>query len=95
MQTNDTLSLSNNKFAILEDKELKKANFTTKPKETLSTAKPLEFNGCILLLENSGIVELIQKGQGTKIELIDIKSADRKQIYVQQRARGAYIASIC
>jgi hypothetical protein len=60
---------------------LRKAQFTAKPKETLSTVKPLQFNGCILLL-NSGIIELTQKGQGTKIELIDLKSADRKQAYV-------------
>jgi hypothetical protein len=94
MQTDDTLGLSNDRFAILEDEELRKAQFTAKPKETLSTAKPLQFNGCILSLD-SGIIELTQKGQGTKIELIDLKSADRKQAYVQQRARGAYIASIC
>ncbi len=96
MQTNNTLSLLNNRFAILKDKELRKAQFTTKPKETLSTAKPLQFNSCILLVtDNSNAIELKQKGQGTKIELIDLKSADRKQTYVQQRARGVYIASIC
>jgi hypothetical protein len=95
MQTDDTLGLSNKEFAVLEDKELNKANFTAKPKETLSTANPLQFNGCILSLANNGTLALTQKGQGTKIELIDIKSADRKQLYVQQRARGAYIASIC
>ncbi len=94
MQTDDTLGLSNDRFAILEDEELRKAQFTAKPKETLSTAKPLQFNGCTLSLANDTI-KLTQKGQGTKIELVDLKSADRKQIYVQQRARGAYIASIC
>jgi hypothetical protein len=61
---------------ILEDKELTKANFTTKPKEALSTVNPLQFNGCILLLLNKETIRLIQKGQGTKIELVDIKSAD-------------------
>jgi hypothetical protein len=40
-------------------------------------------------------IMLRQKNQAAKIVLIDPKSADRGQRYVEQRARGAYIASIC
>ena len=41
IQTNNTLGLLNKEFAILKEKELNKASFTTKPKETLSNANPL------------------------------------------------------
>ncbi|KAI1676928.1 hypothetical protein KJE20_13017 [Pyrenophora tritici-repentis] len=40
-------------------------------------------------------VSLEFKGQGAKIEIIDPKAANRAQKYMEQRARGAYIASIC
>lgn len=40
-------------------------------------------------------ITLTQKGQGVKIESIDTKAKDMQQQYVEQRARGAYIASIC
>ncbi|KAM4067772.1 polyprotein [Hirsutella rhossiliensis] len=36
-----------------------------------------------------------QKGQGQKLATIFLSSTDRAQQYAQQRARGAYIASIC
>ena len=36
-----------------------------------------------------------QKGQGARIELVDIASKDYKQAYMEQRARGAYLATIC
>ena len=38
---------------------------------------------------------LRQKDQGKSIKLIDQHEQDYKQQYVEQRARGAYIASIC
>lgn len=38
---------------------------------------------------------LRQKEQGKKIQLIDADSPDFKHRYVEQRARGAYIATIC
>ncbi|KAM4067897.1 polyprotein [Hirsutella rhossiliensis] len=36
-----------------------------------------------------------RKGQGQKLATIFLSSTDRAQQYAQQRARGAYIASIC
>ena len=36
-----------------------------------------------------------QKGQGDKINIIDLSDASGTKQYVEQRARGAYIASIC
>lgn len=38
---------------------------------------------------------MTQKGQGRKLALVPSTTDDRKQQYVEQRARGAYLASIC
>ncbi len=38
IQTNNTLGLLNKEFAVLEETELNKANFTAKPKEALSVS---------------------------------------------------------
>jgi hypothetical protein len=38
---------------------------------------------------------LRQKDQGKKLRLIHTKESDSQQQYLEQRARGAYIASIC
>jgi len=94
LQTDDTLAIGTSKFSGAEDVALYKANFRAKPKNRLSEEVSLEFNGCTLTLQGDTI-SLTQKGQGAKIESIDLKAADRAQKYMEQRARGAYIASIC
>ncbi len=94
LQTDDTLAVSTPAFSSAEDTALAEAKFRAKPKDTLSADKPLEFNGCTLTMDGD-VIMLTQKGQGKKIEAIDLKSADRAQKYMEQRARGAYIASIC
>jgi hypothetical protein len=38
---------------------------------------------------------LVQKGQGTKLQLVDPTADDRQSQYREQRARGAYVATIC
>jgi hypothetical protein len=86
MQIDDTLGLSNTAFA---NKENDKLRFMAREKQSLKTGEPLIFNGCILTVEED-ILHLRQKNQGQKLEL-----ATDKQTYVQQRARGAYIATIC
>jgi hypothetical protein len=56
----------------------------------------LDFNRCTLIIDASKLVlNLRQKGQGGKIKLIDIRSSNRAQQYIEQRARSAYIASTC
>ena len=96
MQTDDTLILGSDEFAMREEKELAEAKFSAKPKETLSPETPLIFNGCILTQKEREIaVELRQKEQGKRLKLIDHKSEDFKHAYVEQRARGAYIATLC
>ena len=94
LQTDDTLAIGVPKFSVAEDVALQKANFRAKPKERLSGEAPLEFNGCTLTLHRDTI-SLTQKGQGAKIAVIDTKGADRAHKYMEQRVRGAYIASIC
>jgi hypothetical protein len=95
LQTDDTLILGNAQFQDLEEEQLIKANFTAKPKQTLSVQTPLIFNGCVLNLSNDGTLAIRQKDQGKKIAIIKEDTEDARQQYVQQRARGAYIASIC
>src|SRR6266581_3787401 len=91
MQTNNTIILGDNQFLALKEDKLIKANLMAKPKEKLNLTTPLLFNGCILSL-NKDFITLRQKGQGKKIDIININSL--KQGYVEQRAREAYIASI-
>ncbi|EAQ83592.1 hypothetical protein CHGG_09996 [Chaetomium globosum CBS 148.51] len=95
MQTDDTLGLSTEAFSQRENDQLKEASFSAKDKQFLTTAEPLVFNGGIVTLNKNGSITLRQKGQAQKLQLIDANAPDAKQQYVQQRARGAYIASIC
>ena len=94
MQTDDTIILANDEVSNLEQDELEKAHFTAKPKQMLTTTEPMMFNGCTLTQQDDGTLYLRQKGQGKKISLI-ATGFNLRQEYVQQRARGAYIASSC
>jgi len=94
MQTDDTLILGDENFARLEEQELKKANLSAKPTEALSYESPLIFNGCILRQEGDSMT-ITQKGQGSKLKLIDPTDDNRQEQYREQRARGAYVATIC
>jgi hypothetical protein len=86
MQTNDTLGLNDDAFAI---KEFQKLVFTAKKKQFLTFNNPLFFNECVFTV-NRNTLRIWQKNQGQKLE----KATDAIS-YVQQRARGAYIATIC
>lgn len=96
MQTDDTLILGNDLFSQNEEDELNKANFKAKPKTELTADNELQFNGCILTWRDD-VLRLRQKGQGRKLTPIDLTSEPKtlKDDYIQQRARGAYISSIC
>ncbi len=96
MQTDDTLILGDKVFIRKEDVELKKAKLTAKPAEKLSYDNPLMFNGCTIRL-NELDINVTQKQQGNKIKLVDMNAPqeERNQQYKEQRARGAYIATIC
>lgn len=93
MQTDDTLTLCDDKFSIVEENGLIKTRFAAKPKKKLNSDSQIIFNGCTLTQE-ADIVILRQKEQAKKIKLIT-DGPDSKRMFVEQRARGAYIASIC
>jgi hypothetical protein len=86
MQTNDTLNLSNSTFATRKSNEM---IFLAKDRQTLTEDELLIFNGCILTIDGP-YLRLKQKNQGQKLEA----ATDRKT-YIEQRARGAYIATTC
>jgi hypothetical protein len=53
------------------------------------------FNRCVVTIELNSIIHLTQKDQGKKIQPVNKKRDNLQQEYLKQRARGAYIASIC
>lgn len=65
----------------------------SKPVEKLLPDKQIIFNGGIVQTNGTEIT-IKPKNQGDKIQLIDSNIAF-KDLYVAQRARGAYIATIC
>ncbi|KAI0994317.1 hypothetical protein K3495_g13865 [Podosphaera aphanis] len=107
LQTDDTLILANSVFAAREEDQLKEAKFLAKEREKLTASNNLQFNGGLITLINNNIY-LSQEKQCNNIRLIgnketDIKgargkirkSATPKDQYIAQRARGAYVASMC
>jgi hypothetical protein len=52
------LGFLNSRFITLKQKELNKAGFIAKLKKTLTTTESLQFNGCILTLNNNSIITL-------------------------------------
>jgi hypothetical protein len=96
LQTDDTLSIVTTEFAQREEEELQKANFRAKPKTLLSHEQPVEFNGGkIQLVRDKSVILLTQKGQAKNLCTVDPNAEDAAQKYIEQRARGAYIASVC
>ncbi|RYC58587.1 hypothetical protein CHU98_g7622 [Xylaria longipes] len=82
------------KFSVREEEELQQAKLRTKPKETLSPNHPIEFNGGKISTYGHNIT-MTQKGQAKDLAEIDPRTKSFAQAYVSQRARGAYISSIC
>ena len=92
MQTDDTLILATPEFSAMEDEKIRQANFRCKPKLILSPTQHLDFNGTKLTMDDNRMITVQQKGQSNKINTIDATLPDYPQ---KQRARGAYLASIC
>ncbi|KAE8550702.1 hypothetical protein EYB25_003641 [Talaromyces marneffei] len=106
MQTDDTLIVADEAFAAQEEEQIKCANILCKPREQLTTRKPLRFNGAVITEDAQGIT-LTQERTCKNIRLVQDHAADtvssrgkvRKNAspheqYVAQRALGAYIASV-
>jgi len=94
LQTDDTLNVGSAEFLQKEESELKKAGFKAKPRSAMEPGSRGDFNGCYLEIDEDSIT-IRQKGQASKLELVDPRSQSARKQYVEQRARGAYIASIC
>jgi len=108
LQFDDTLFVGDEEFAKNEEEKLKSAKFMAKERETLTINKPMKFNGGLMTLEASGAILLNQERQCENLNLVKLKTADLtssrgvkrvavtpKDQYLAQRARGAYVASVC
>ena len=107
LQTDDTLFVGDDDFAVKEQLGLEKAGFLAKEREQLTTDHDLKFNGGIIHVDDAGIT-LTQVRQCKNLKTVSennttttsIRGAVRQDLsikdqYVAQRARGAYIASVC
>ena len=94
LQTDDTLNIGTKALLDKEEIEIDAAKFKARQRVMLETGTEGDFNGCHISIGKDAI-EVIQKGQANKLAIVDIHSEDKQQRYVEQRARGAYIASIC
>jgi hypothetical protein len=92
LQTDDTFSFVTGDLSRTEEEKV--AKFRTKPKTVLEERQPLELNGGRIELRDGDIL-FSQKGQVNQLRAIDQTAEDAAQQYVAQRARGAYISSIC
>jgi hypothetical protein len=96
--------LRDDRFAELEESELKKAKLMFKKREMLITLISIKFNDEMIIIDSSDILLLNQFKQFDQIrlinmtisvDLIDSRSQIKKMItskdqYVAQRARNAY-----
>ncbi|EKD18830.1 hypothetical protein MBM_03072 [Drepanopeziza brunnea f. sp. 'multigermtubi' MB_m1] len=95
-QTDDVLMVVNPTIRAKEKKELVKSKLRSKEMETLTHAEPMIFNGCKLSLDKDGFgLSVEQKGQGERLAVIKLDSATQAKEYLEQRARRAYLATIC
>ena len=107
LQTDDTLFLTDETFAEAEEVRLQEAKFLAKEREKLTPNTPIKFNGGYIKQEKDSIA-LTQEHQCQNLRLVTMKAIDltssrgevRKAVtpkdqYVAQRARGAYIATVC
>lgn len=91
LQTDDTLIACDNNFKCKENEELQKANFAAKPLQELTKENSIIFNGAhITKTEQS-----IQVSQINQVKKLSLLKDEDKNNYVSQRARGAYISSVC
>lgn len=107
LQTDDTLLLADETFAIIEEEKLREAGFTAKEREKLTSTTPIKFNrGLISQHENSMTLTQERHCQNlgiVSLETVDLTSSQRvmrklvgtKQQYIAQRVRGTYIVTVC
>ncbi len=108
LQTDDTIILADDEFAATEEEELQRAGFTAKAREQLTASNPLRFNGGEIKLHENGSITLAQPRQCQNLQSVSEQATDisttrnvtrrkasMQEQYIAQRARGAYIATVC
>lgn len=90
LQTDDTLFACFDSYKQKEEDAIRDAGFMAKPVEELTVKKALTFNGALLTLSDTGTITMTQSRQCQKIS-----PAKTISQYIAQRARGAYISSVC
>ena len=93
LQTDDTLNVGMEAFMRKEKSEIIEAKFKAKTQTILGTGASRGFNHYCIIIEAEFIM-VIQKNQAEKLIFVDIKDNAKKQPYIEQHARGAYIVSI-
>src|ERR1043165_8849326 len=91
MQTDDTLNYGNKVFEELEET---KARFLTKGREFLNEGSALRFNGATISRKD-GCICVSQPEQVIWVHTVIAGKEESLEQYISQRARGAYIASMC
>ena len=76
---------------IKEKIEIERAKFIAKPVIQLTTKNPILFNGALYTLTSDGII-VTQPSHCKNLSLIPHNDPNE---YTIQRARGAYISSVC
>lgn len=107
LQTDDTLFVGDDEFVEREQEKLIRAKFLAKQRERLTPTHELKFNGGIIRNETTGI-SLTQERQCKNLKPISRTNTTTtssrgtirhnlsiKEQYIAQRARGAYVASVC
>jgi hypothetical protein len=93
LQTDDTMIACNTSFKKKESDELNKAGFLAKPTQQLTPSNNLTFNGA-RMTQSTDTITVSQHDQAKKIDLLDPININKEE-YVSQRARGAYVSSVC
>jgi hypothetical protein len=100
MQTDDTLMLRNDRFAELEENELKKAKLMFKKRKMLITLISIKFNDEVINLiinKNDYILSFTQLNQFDQIRLINISISinlisSKDQIKKMMTSKDQYVA---
>lgn len=107
MQTDDTIILADAEMAEREEVKLREKELLAKEREQLTPSHPLNFNGGIIKQGANGNITLTQERQCGNLSTVGTRAAANtstrgvtkvlspKDQYIAQRARGAYIASMC
>ena len=107
-QTDDTLILASDHFAIKKDKIIKTINFMIKQRENLAITNSIKFNEMkiehgeneTINMRHASYVEGISLIKNHKSSTISFRDVVREKLtsknqYIAHRARDAYVVSIC